>query len=441
MNNCYLKTKLTILVILLINNKLILDHHWSITNMAVVFNPNQQLTKNDLNIFIRDTNNTMFDPHFIKYTIEDLDGNTLGILQIQDPEKVSTGWYWANFIIPTETPVGTYVIKWFVQDTSESNLQQIEQKFGVVKQQEQVSFTPTIGGVVYYPGQKLSEKDLYIIVRNNLGNQSDPYNVSYEIFQRIQGLDVLVSPQNQSPLRLGVGHYFANYMIPSDSLAGDYYIRWRFQETPTSEETYAIQEFAVVTGSVIIESPYTEKGKGLIRKLRFILRDNNPDRNYHFMPPAQEEVIQGFTQKFGFVWEDEELFEYIIFAISDLNNHPPRESWSIDTLPDRLYSMVLSHAAATALRALAVNWAHEEWSGDISGVGLSIEKSSKYLSIKENFEAAYERQLTEHKENGVRYITGIRQPRYNVGVTSALGPYSNIGVQNRRNYIGTDRAF
>jgi hypothetical protein len=404
--------------------------------MAVVFTPNQQLTRNDLNIFIRDENNTMFDPFFIKYTIEDAEGDTLGTFNVLDPEKESTGWYWANFLMPMDTSVGSYVVKWFVQDREDSQLQQIEQKFGVVKKQESVSFTPTIGGVVYYPGQKLSEKDLYIIVRNSLGNQTDPYQVNYEIFQRIQGLDVLISPQNLQPLRLGVGHYYANYMVPGDALPGDYYIKWRFKETPSTAESSAIQEFAVVNSSVIIESPFGNNSKNLIRKLRFILRDNNPDRNYHFMPPAQEEVIQGFTQKFGFVWEDEELFEYIVFAISDLNNHPPREQWEIESLPERLYAMVLSQAAATALRALAVNWAHEEWSGDVSGVGLNIEKSSKYLAIKENFEAAFERQLTEHKENGVRYITGIRQGRYNIGVTSALGPYSNVGVQNRRNYVG-----
>ncbi|MDB4330372.1 hypothetical protein N9948_01480 [bacterium] len=404
--------------------------------MAVVFSPNQQLTKNDLNIFVRDESNTMFDPYFIKYTVEDEEGNSIPNLEVLTPEKESVGWYWANFIVPTESSVGTYIIKWFIQDTSTSNLQQLEQKFGIVKKQDCVSFTPTIGGVVYYPGQALSEKDLYIIIRNNLGNQSDPFQISYEVFQRIQGLDVLISPIDQAPLRLGVGHYFANYMIPGDALPGDYYIKWKFKETPSSEESNAIQEFAVVDGSVVIESPFGSTEKALIRKLRFVLRDNNPDRNYHFMPPAQEEVIQGFTQKFGYVWEDEELFEYICFAISDLNNHPPREAWAIETLPDRLFSIVLSQASAVALRALAINWAHEEWQGDISGVGLTIEKSSKYLAIKENFEAAYERQLTEHKEYGVRYVTGIRQSRYNVGVTSALGPFSNIGVQNRRNYVG-----
>lgn len=408
--------------------------------MSVVFSPDQQLTKNDLNIFIRDSNNTMFDPYLLNYTVEDTSGNSLYPQKVFIPERESTGFYWAKINIPTSTTTGTYIIKWFVQDTSTSPLQQIEQRFGVVIKQAKISFTPTLGGVVYYPGQKLTDKDLYIIIRNHLGNQMDPYTITYEVFQRIQGLEVLISPQLNSPQRLGVGQYYANYQIPSDSLAGDYFIKWTFKESPTGEETHAVQEFAVVDGSVVIESPYSSTTKNLIKKLRYILRDNNPDRNYHFMPPAHETVIQGFTQKFGYVWEDDELYEYIDFAISDLNNHPPREAWTIDNLPSRLNSMVLSLAAATGLRALAINWSHEEWSGDISGVGLNIEKSSKYLAIKENFEAAYNSALTEHKEFGVRYIVGVRQPRYNMGVTSALGPYSRTGVQSRRNYIGMERS-
>jgi len=411
--------------------------------MAVVFEPGQQLTKNDLNIFIKDSNNQMFDPAEIYVAIEDTDGNLVfTTTPVLTPERASLGYYWCNVILPLEMTVGTYVAKWYVKDYADSNLQMIEQKFGVITvSSNNATYTPTIGGVIYYPGQTLTEKDLYIIVRNHLGNQSDPYSVSYEIYQRIQGMNILISPQNQQPLRIGVGHYYANYLIPSDSLAGDYYIRWTFQQTPDAPESHATQEFAVVTGGVIVESPYNDTEKSLIRKLRFILRDNNPDRNYHFMPPAQEEVIQGFTQKFGYVWEDEELYEYVDFAISDLNNRPPREAWTIDSLPHRLWSMVLSQAAATALRALAINWAHEEWGGDISGVGLNIEKSSKYISLKENFEASYAAQVETHKEFGVRYIVGVRQPRYQVGVTSALGPYSRMGVQSRRNYIGPSRSM
>jgi len=404
--------------------------------MAVVYTPNQQLTKNDLNIFVRNDSGEMFDPAEIYYNVVDQDKTNLFNIEKMVPDKECKGWYWANITVPEGLTVGTYLVQWFIKDNEDCPLQMIEQKFAIVKRQENVSFTPTLGGVVYYPGQTLSEKDLYIIVRNCLGNQVDPYQVSYEIFQRINGMEILISPPTQQALRLGVGHYYSNYMVPGDALPGDYFIKWTFLETPSSETSYATQEFAVVDGSVIIESPFNDTEKSLIRKLRFILRDNNPDRNYHFMPPAQEEVIQGFTQKFGYVWEDLELFEYIDFAISDLNNTPPREGWEISSLPHRLFSVVLSQAAATALRALAINWAHEEWQGDISGVGLNIEKSSKYITLKENFEAAYSRQLETHKEFGVRYIVGVRKPRYNVGITSALGPYSRQGVQNRRNYIG-----
>ena len=76
-----------------------------------------------------------------------------------------------------------------------------------------------------------------------------------------------------------------------------------------------------------------------------------------------------------------------------------------------------------------------EFDGSISGISMNLEKSSKYLAVKDNFEASYNAALTEHKEYGVRHILGIKQPRYMVGVTSALGPYSRMGTQARRNYI------
>ena len=47
--------------------------------MAVVFNASQQLTRNDLNIFIRDQSNTLFDPNYITFSVEDLDGKSLFI--------------------------------------------------------------------------------------------------------------------------------------------------------------------------------------------------------------------------------------------------------------------------------------------------------------------------------------------------------------------------
>ncbi len=409
--------------------------------MAVIFSPGQQLTRNDLNIFVRDCNNIMFDPYYINFNIEDPNGNSLYPQVYINPQKESTGWYWANLLLPTELNLGTYKINWHVQDFADSTLQKIEQRFGIVKKQESVLFTPLIGGVVYYPGQSLTSKDLYIIIRNHLGHYIDPFQITYGIFQRISGFDVLISPPELTPIRTDVGQYYAQWAVPGDALAGDYYIKWSFSETPMNEPSTAIQEFAVVDANVIVTNAFSDNSSKLIRKLRFILRDNNPDRNYHFMPPAQEETIQGFTTKFGYVWEDEELYEYLDVAVSDINNMPPLEGWSVDTMPTRMYAMLLNNAAAIALRALAINWSHEEFTADISGVGLNLEKSSKYLAAKENFESAYARQIEEYKTYGVRFILGIRQARYGMGVTSALGPFSRVGVQSRRNYIGSDRAM
>jgi hypothetical protein len=106
--------------------------------MAIVYTPNQQLTKHDLNIFIRDENNQMFDPHYIAAQLVDSDGNSIYINDIITPERNSQGWYWLNIIIPNEVSVGSYTVNWFVQDTEQSSLQQIQQKFAIIKNHNQL---------------------------------------------------------------------------------------------------------------------------------------------------------------------------------------------------------------------------------------------------------------------------------------------------------------
>lgn len=70
----------------------------------------------------------------------------------------------------------------------------------------------------------------------------------------------------------------------------------------------------------------------------------------------------------------------------------------------------------------------------VSGVSLDIEKSSKYQSMKENFIGEYDK-LKEEAKSSIKIIKGLKQPRYGIGISSALGPYSRPGVQSRRNYI------
>lgn len=70
----------------------------------------------------------------------------------------------------------------------------------------------------------------------------------------------------------------------------------------------------------------------------------------------------------------------------------------------------------------------------ISGVSLDIEKSSKYMSIKDEYINEYDK-LVEQNKQSIKIIKGLRQFRYGVGITSALGPLSRPGVQSRRNLI------
>ena len=70
----------------------------------------------------------------------------------------------------------------------------------------------------------------------------------------------------------------------------------------------------------------------------------------------------------------------------------------------------------------------------ISGVSLDVEKSSKYESMKNNFIQEYDK-LKEQAKRSIKIIKGLQQPRYGIGISSALGPYSSPGVQSRRNWV------
>lgn len=70
----------------------------------------------------------------------------------------------------------------------------------------------------------------------------------------------------------------------------------------------------------------------------------------------------------------------------------------------------------------------------ISGVSLDIDKSSKYQALKDEYIAEYDK-LVEQNKLSIKIAVGLRQFRYGIGITSALGPLNRPGVQSRRNLI------
>lgn len=76
--------------------------------------------------------------------------------------------------------------------------------------------------------------------------------------------------------------------------------------------------------------------------------------------------------------------------------------------------------------------AHNSYS--IGGVSLDIEKASKYESLKQNAEGQFDK-ATEAKARTVKYIRGLQQPRFGIGVRSAFGPFLGKGVMSPRAFI------
>jgi len=289
-------------------------------------------------------------------------------------------------------------------------------------------------GVAYQPGQVLGCDDLKINIRDNNGDLVDPYYIRYSIFDRTTGIEVLIGISDRTPATQGTGQYYANFTVPLDANIGDWIIRWNFRETVGSPLIEAVQEFNIVSVSTTVSITGSDTGDLLVRRLRIILRDNNPDRNYRFRPPAHEKFIQAQAQVFGYIWEDEELYEYLLMAIDDFNTAPPITGVTINDIPDRWRTAIILRAGAFACFAITMNWIADEFDYSVSGVSLSIEKSGKYQGMKENFISEYDK-LKDQAKRSIKILKGLKQPRYGIGISSALGPYSRPGVQSRRNYV------
>lgn len=179
---------------------------------------------------------------------------------------------------------------------------------------------------------------------------------------------------------------------------------------------------------------------------RFILENsgllvsNSPDRNYKFRPPEQEGVIGRYNRVFGYIWEDYELQTYLEMSLNWFMSMPP-STMNIQTL-DQLCSQmpgwttwILWGAAVHALFALATNWVADEFSYSIGGISLDISKSSQYESLKQNAEGQVDK-AAEYKARTVKFIRGLQQPRFGMGVRSSFGPNVGRGVLSPRSFVG-----
>jgi hypothetical protein len=294
--------------------------------------------------------------------------------------------------------------------------------------------------VVFTQGQVLARGDLDIFLSNSSGNPTNAFSISYAVYYVDPDTgEVLIGAAARTPVNPVVGEYYASLQVPSSAVPGDYRIRWLFRETSTSAEEGAVQEFGVVSDAVTSASTYTPCVEDLIRKMRFLTRDNNPDRNYRFMPPEGEGTVGCYNQVFGYIWTDEEFAEYLEIALWKWNAFPPEteELKNIDMVCQQKpawKAVLLWGALVNAAQALTYNWIANEFDYSIGGISLSVEKSSKYEGMKQNAEDQWDK-LTEAKARTTKYIRGLSQPRFGRGVRSAFGPYVGRGVLSPRSFV------
>ena len=261
----------------------------------------------------------------------------------------------------------------------------------------------------------------------------DPFSIQYSIYDKTSGIAILWGVDRNTPVQISTGRYYVAMTNPVDANIGDWEVKWYVKDTAVSAERTVSQPFNVVNPGVVTYgflANLSPENQERVRRLRVMLRDNDPDKNYHFRPPNTSQKIQGYTERIDYVWTDEELFTYILCSLDMINASPPQTFWKIadSGIDDSLFreipvawnTLLLVGASIFAARALQTNWIVDEFDYSISGVSLAIEKSSKYAGLADSWGSMFEI-LLENANRTVKLLRGLAQRPYGAGAIFRTG--------------------
>ena len=296
--------------------------------------------------------------------------------------------------------------------------------------------------VLFKKNQILGRGDLDIFLTNSSGNVSNAAEITYALYYvdpTPPEAEVLIGDPTRIPENPSVGEYYASVRIPPTASYGTYRIRWTLKELVNSPPQTVVQEFEIVSNDLTIVASMNQAEKEMVDKLRLLLRDQNPDKYYHFRPPEHESSIGAYNRVFGQVWEDAEYLEYLERALDWWNMQPP-ETESLKNLTQLVQrkpawrTPILQGAIQFAAMALQANWIVDEFDYSIGGISLSLDRSSKYEGLKSSAEQMWSMSV-DAKSRTTKFMRGLSQPKYGIGIRSAFGPHVGKGVLSPRNFL------
>jgi hypothetical protein len=274
-------------------------------------------------------------------------------------------------------------------------------------------------------------------MRDSTGALFDPATITYSIFQISKSIPVkptqayeydlhqpqnmtggpplpaegltLVGQPNQVPARSAMGVYYVPLFIPT-TWSGVFRLVWYVQQfsknCPVNQvfEDFVVQ--SIDPADPAFEAPSVIIGKTLsiasaqttpamyaqaVKIVRKLLRDDNPDRNYHFRPPTPGRVVAGYSTRVGFIWTDEDILINLQIAISKLNTWNPMNytNWTLDTIPMDWGNAAAIGAASTCLLGESARWTADVFSYSLNGVSLDINKSGMYQTLGTTYDTQF----------------------------------------------------
>jgi hypothetical protein len=285
-------------------------------------------------------------------------------------------------------------------------------------------------------GKTLGAGDLSLAVRDTNGSLVAPASLSYSIFQIVNGTPTPavdaqgpITGRTSGMVNPSTGTYYIGMTIPTSWGVGQYQVVWSLQQWSTTDPVSSItMEFYVIgvdPANTSFEAPsllisknpaMNPKYAPAIVMVRGLLKDTDPDKNYHFRPPTPSRVVAGYNSRVGFIWTDDEIIQNLYLSISQLNTWNPKNyyAFTLDTVPVDWGNCASLGAASWCLSGESARWAAEEFSYSLNGVSLDINKSSLYQALAESYQQKFETWAPLITANRP-FSVGLRQQRWLLG--------------------------